>query len=424
MDCFHVWVWNIFEFRLWLKAATFQPRSMEQYAMTTRLMRVILGLSLLLVSSQTLGQAILPGFDSQTLPRNDDDSTDLVSLGFTVNFFGINRSTVYVNNNGNLTFDQPLFEFTPFDLTATSRQIIAPFFADVDTSEAGQPVTYGTGTFAGRPAFGVNYIDVEYFVSSPEHNNRNSFQVILVDRSDVQVGAFDIVFNYDQIQWETGEASGSDANGRGGASARVGYSNGSGDAGTFFELVGSAVNGAFLDGGPNALVGNRLNSGVNGRYIFQARDGTVIAPNLFNEADGQWVNADPDFQGAGEGLTFDFFPSLELLFVAWFTYPLEAITPAQPGGVVDVGEPGQRWLTAQLDVVDNIAVGPVFSTAGGAFDAPRTDVQRSVQVGEMTIELNSCDSGNVTYNLFNGEITRTFEIIPFEKRVNPNVVCN
>lgn len=392
--------------------------------MKTRCMRVVLGLGLLLISIQALGQAILPGFDSQTLPRNDDESTGLVPLGFTVNFFGINRSAVYVNNNGNLTFDQPLFEFTPFDLTATSREIIAPFFADVDTSAAGQPVTYGSGTFGGRSAFGVNYIDVDYFESAPEHNNRNSFQVILVDRSDIQVGAFDIVFNYDQIQWETGEASGSDGNGRGGDSARVGYSNGSGDAGTFFELVGSAVNGAFLDSGPNALVSNRLNSGVNGRYIFQARDGTVIAPNLFNGADGQWVNASPDFRGAGEGLTFDFFSSVELLFVAWFTYPLDAITPEQPGGTIDVGEPGQRWLTAQLEVVDNIAVGPVFSTAGGAFDAPKTDVQRSVQVGEMTIELNSCDSGNVTYNLFDGQLTRTFDIIPFEKVINPNLECD
>lgn len=126
------------------------------------------------------GQAVLPGFDSQTLLPNDDESTDLVPLGFTVNFFGIDRSAVYVNNNGNVTFDQPLFEFTPFDLTSTTRQIIAPFFADVDTSEAGQPVTYGQGSFNGRPAFGVNYVDVDYFFSDPSHTNRNRFQLILV----------------------------------------------------------------------------------------------------------------------------------------------------------------------------------------------------------------------------------------------------
>jgi len=77
-----------------------------------------------------------------------------------------------------------------------------------------------------------------------------------------------IEFNYDQILWETGQASG-------GNSARVGFSNGTGDPGTFFELAGSAVNGAFLDGGPNALVSNSIGSGVNGRYIFEARTGSI-----------------------------------------------------------------------------------------------------------------------------------------------------
>ena len=226
-----------------------------------------------LLASQIYAQAIVPGFDGNTLPPNDDDSTGLIALGFTLNFFGIQRSEVYVNNNGNLTFDSALSEYTPFDLTSTGREIIAPFFADVDTRSAGDPVTYGTGTFDGRPAFGANFINVDYFPSNATHTNRNSFQVILVDRSDIGPGDFDIIFNYDQIQWEAGGASGSDADGLGGNSARVGYSNGSGDPGTFFELPGSAVNGAFLDGGPNALAENSLRSDIVGRYRFSSRDG-------------------------------------------------------------------------------------------------------------------------------------------------------
>ena len=221
------------------------------------------------------GQAIEPGFDANTLPPNDDGSTSAVALGFTVDFFGITRSEVFVNNNGNVTFDATLSTFTPFDLTSTGQEIIAPFFADVDTRSAGDPVTYGSGTFEGRPAFGVNWLNVDYFSSDPAHTNRNFFQLILVDRSDVAAGDFDIVFNYDQIQWEAGEASGSDEEGLGGSSARVGYSNGTGDAGTFFELDGSAINGAFLDGGPNALISDRLNSNVDGRYIFESRGGGI-----------------------------------------------------------------------------------------------------------------------------------------------------
>src|SRR5207249_9253138 len=103
----------------------------------------------------------------------------------------------------------------------------------------------------------------------------HSFQIILVDRTDTGAGNFDIEFNYDQIQWETGDASGG-SNGLGGSSARVGYSNGSGVAGTFFELPGSGVNGAFLDGGPNALINQTLLSSTPGRLHFLVRSGQVV----------------------------------------------------------------------------------------------------------------------------------------------------
>lgn len=234
----------------------------------------------LFAASTAWGQAIESGFDGNTLAPNDDGSTDEVALAFDLCFFGVERNSLWVNNNGNVTFDGSLSTFTPFDLTSTGTEIIAPFFADVDTSAAGDPVTYGTGTFGGRQAFGVNYVNVDYYDSDVSHTNRNSFQLILVDRSDLGSGDFDIVFNYDQIEWEAGEASGSDANGLGGSSARVGFSNGTGAPGTFFELDGSAVNGAFLDGGPNALISDSLNSEVDGRYIFESRGCSIITPGL------------------------------------------------------------------------------------------------------------------------------------------------
>jgi len=219
-----------------------------------------------------------PGFDGNAVPRNDDSFVGPVGLGFSIDFYGVPRSTAFVNNNGNITFDQGLSTFTPFNLTSTARQIIAPFFADVDTRSAGEPVRYGQDTVDGRPAFGVNWIDVDYFSSSTAHTNRNSFQLVLIDRSDINPGDFDFEFNYDQIQWETGQASGGNSSGRGGSSARAGFSNGTGDPGTAFELAGSAINGAFLDGGPNALISNRLNSNVDGRYVFRVRNGRVEIP--------------------------------------------------------------------------------------------------------------------------------------------------
>ncbi len=221
------------------------------------------------------------GFNTIDMHRNDDESEGPVSLGSTYNFFGVTFSELYVNTNGNVTVDgSDLSTYTPFDLTSTGRHIIAPFFADVDTRSAGEPVRYGADTVDGHAAFGVNWLDVDYFSSSTEHTNRNFFQLVLIDRSDIGAGDFDIEFNYDQIQWEAGTASESDENGLGGESARVGFSNGTGDPGTFFELPGSAINGAFLDGGINALITHRLNSDVNGRYLFNVRNGIVDVDDL------------------------------------------------------------------------------------------------------------------------------------------------
>jgi hypothetical protein len=216
--------------------------------------------------------AVIPGvFNSYTLAGNDDSYTDLVSLGFSANFFGTTYTGLYVNNNGNVTFDTGLSTYTPFGLTSNiGTPIIAPFFADVDT-RAGNAVTYGTGTYEGHNAFGVNWIDVGYY---GEHTDKlNSFQLILIDRSDIASGDFDIMFNYDQIQWETGDAS-DGSGGLGGSSAHVGYSNGSGDSGTYYEFNGSGVNGALLDGGSDALISNS-NVGVDGRYVFEVRSGYI-----------------------------------------------------------------------------------------------------------------------------------------------------
>jgi Nidogen-like/PEP-CTERM motif len=212
-------------------------------------------------------------FITNTLPANDDGSTTLVSTGFAFDFNGLMANQVYVNNNGNITFTAPLSQYTPSVLTNNTLRIIAPFFADVDTRGIGSGLTqYGTAVIGGKNSFGVNWINVGYY--SGGTNKLNSFQLILTDRTDTGVGNFDIEFNYDQILWETGNASGG-SNGLGGNSAVVGYSNGTN---TSFQLTGSAINGALLNGGASALVSNSINSGVLGRYIFNVRGGNVVAP--------------------------------------------------------------------------------------------------------------------------------------------------
>jgi hypothetical protein len=41
------------------------------------------------------------------------------------------------------------------------------------------------------------------------------------------------------------------------------------------QLNGSLVNGALIDGGPDALISN-TNDGVLGRYVFDVRSGSVV----------------------------------------------------------------------------------------------------------------------------------------------------
>jgi hypothetical protein len=218
------------------------------------------------------------GYDTNTLARNDDSSTGLVSLGFNANFFGTTYSQAYVNNNGNITFDSPLSTFTPFGIPNSGRVIIAPFFADVDTRGLGSTaVTYGTGTLGGHSAFAVNYFNVGVYNVLPIYN---TFQLVLVDRSDTGAGNFDFEFNYTDINWETGTASGGNTSGLGGNPVRVGYSNGT--PASAYELPGSGISQFFLDSNAtNGLIHNQLGvafdgTSIDGRYAFSVRNGGVI----------------------------------------------------------------------------------------------------------------------------------------------------
>lgn len=192
-----------------------------------------------------------------------------VPLGFSFNFYGATESAAYINNNGNITFAAPQATFTPFAITgATSNPMIAPFFADVDT-RVGNTVNFATGTYSGHNAFAVNWPNVGYYATNIDLTD--DFQLLLVDRSDIAPGDADFYFNYGNMNWETGDASGG-SGGHGGECAHVGFNNG---AGTSYEVPGSGICGALINGGANQLV-SASNVGVPGQYLFQVRGGEVI----------------------------------------------------------------------------------------------------------------------------------------------------
>ncbi|MEW6415405.1 MAG: nidogen-like domain-containing protein [Pseudomonadota bacterium] len=249
---------------------------MEMHLNKNILAAGLLSLGLLTFASAAQAGAIHDAsLFTTVLPANDDGSTGPVNLGFTANINGTNYTQTYVNNNGNITFNNPLGTYTPSAISSGSfGPIIAAFFADVDTRAPGSsPVTYGNATLGGFNVFGVNYINVGVYNSQPIFN---SFQMILTDRSDIAAGDFDIQFNYDNIVWEAGTASGAPAGGLCDAtctSALVGYWTSPTSNAT---LPGSLVHGALINGGPNALVSSSLNSNILGQYNFQVRGGNVV----------------------------------------------------------------------------------------------------------------------------------------------------
>jgi hypothetical protein len=207
--------------------------------------------------------AIRPGFDQFSLPREDDSPSTNAIFPFTINFYGATYSNAWVNNNGNVTFDKPQSAYTPSFLNSLRIRIIAPYWADVDTDNAGSDVVkYATNLVNGHAAFGVDWVNVGYF--NDHADKLLSCQLVIISRSDIGPGDFDMEFNYDKVQWEWGDFSV-------GNPARAGFSDGLNND---YELPGSGVQGAFLDSNvATGLIYHNLNSSVPGRYFFSFRNG-------------------------------------------------------------------------------------------------------------------------------------------------------
>lgn len=262
------------------------------------------------------------GFGENILGRNDDDSTGAIDISavFTggLNFFGTTYTSLFVNNNGNVTFTGPLGSYTPSQIGAGYNfPIIAPFWADVDTRGAAVAATPGgnsTGTNlvhydldAANHVVTVTWDDVGYYSSRTD--KLNAFQLQLIDRGN---GDFDIVFRYESVNWTTGDASGG-SQGLGGQPARAGYA--AGDGQNYYELPGSGDQAQVLNW--DAATGN---TGQIGVYVFQVRGGTVVGGNgtvtiatdygtLVVNADGSYTytlnNASPLVQALAEGEVYN-----------------------------------------------------------------------------------------------------------------------
>ena len=73
---------------------------------------------------------------------NDDGFSGPIPLGFVFNLFGTDYAQFWANNNGIVSFTGGFPTWMPGGLSSSNVPIIAPFFADVDTTGAGSGLMY------------------------------------------------------------------------------------------------------------------------------------------------------------------------------------------------------------------------------------------------------------------------------------------
>jgi len=175
---------------------------------------------------------------------NDDGSSGVIAIPFDFNLYGDLYTNLYINNNGNISFDQPYGTFSSTGFPNATTKMVAPFWADVDTRGAGEVWYKVTPT-----ALYVNWVAVGYFASQAD--KLNWFQLIITNGSDPVIGTDkNVSFCYKDMQWTTGGASGG-TNGFGGTPATVGANraNNTGDYIQFgrFDQAGNTYDGPFAN---------------------------------------------------------------------------------------------------------------------------------------------------------------------------------
>lgn len=199
---------------------------------------------------------------------NDDLSTGLIAIPFSFCLYGTNYTTLYINNNGNVSFGSPYGTFSSFPFPDPGYVMVAPFWGDVDTRGTGVVYYKTTPT-----AMYVNWEAVGYYSSMTD--KVNSFQLIITNGTDpILPPGNNIAFCYGDMQWTTGAAS-SGVGGFGGTPSTVGVNQGAPGL-NYIQIGRFDQPGAAYDGGYGA------NDGVswldNQSFYFNSCSGNNIPP--------------------------------------------------------------------------------------------------------------------------------------------------
>ncbi|MEB3335602.1 MAG: nidogen-like domain-containing protein [Cyanobacteriota bacterium] len=215
------------------------------------------------MASLISGLGGVAGYGELSLLPNDDSfqSFDISSIFENgAMFFGVSFDSIFVNNNGSITFGSGVSQYTPEVLTAMNfTKMIAPFWADVDTRGTGA-VYVDLNEVADTVT--VTWLNVGYY--DQKLDKTNSFQLVLKDLEDC---GFVAEFRYANINWTTGDASGG-TGGLGGTIATAGWTAGDGE--NFFSLPQSGSQSGMLN-----LETIKGNSGKNGIWQFLIDDDVI-----------------------------------------------------------------------------------------------------------------------------------------------------
>jgi len=164
------------------------------------------------------------------VPRNDDGFLYIGNIGFSFSFCGTSYSDLYINTNGNLSFGDPVSQYSP-DGFPYPFPMVAPFWADVDTRNP----ACGQAWYNIFPSYMiVTWEEVGWY--NEQCSPLNTFQVIISDGTAPIIGVGNnIQFRYDDMNWTTGQASPTGAGPFGGFPATVGYNSGDNQN---FEQIG------------------------------------------------------------------------------------------------------------------------------------------------------------------------------------------
>ncbi|KAI2650042.1 Alpha-tectorin [Labeo rohita] len=179
--------------------------------------------------SSNLPVNFLPFGNEETVtPRLEDGSSEAITLQRPLKFFRRTHHQIFVNNNGYLTFTEPLSAYVP--ILNSGRDIIAPLWTRLDNRQGGT-ISYREDTssavlaqvtaavqqyfpnipFAATSAFVATWDSVPYYSGG----GVATFQVVLVSsvhRSFILINYGDIA-ETEQI-WQVSEDSNINVNGR------------------------------------------------------------------------------------------------------------------------------------------------------------------------------------------------------------------